>query len=109
MGLFFTYQTGRPSTYPTGKLYIDGSSYLTYSDRNKYRNPDTHRLDLSFNYTSHKPDKKWQGSWSFGIYNVYGRKNAFSSYSSLNGDQFKAYKFSVIGSQIPFIAYNFKF
>ena len=109
LGLFFTYQTGRPTTYPTGKFYIDGTSYLTYSDRNKYRNPDTHRLDLSFNYASHKPNKKWQGSWSFGVYNVYGRKNAFSTYSTLNKDQFKAYKFSVIGSQIPFIAYNFKF
>ena len=109
MGLFFTYQTGRPTTYPTGKLYVEGTSYLIYSDRNKYRNPDTHRLDVSFNYASQKSNKKWQGSWSFGVYNVYGRKNAFSTYSTLNNDQFKAYKFSVIGSQIPFIAYNFKF
>jgi len=110
LSTFFTYQTGRPSTKPTGRITIDDDSYLTYSDRNAYRIPDTHRLDLSFNYTPKgNPKTKWEGSWSFGVYNVYGRKNAFSTYSTFKNDHLKTFKFSVIGSQIPFITYNFKF
>jgi hypothetical protein len=110
VGTFFTYQSGRPSTQPTGKILVNGTWHLTYSDRNTYRIPDTHRLDISFNYTpTGNPDTKWQSSWSFGIYNVYGRKNAFSTYSTFNNQQLKTFQFSVIGSQVPFVTYNFKF
>lgn len=107
---FFTYQTGRPTTQPTGKIFVDNTWNLTYSDRNAYRIPDTHRLDISFNYKPKgNPDTSWEGNWSFGVYNVYGRKNAFSTYSTFNNEQLKTFQFSVIGAPIPFITYNFKF
>ncbi|MEE9361455.1 MAG: TonB-dependent receptor [Cellulophaga sp.] len=110
LGTFFTYQTGRPTTQPTGRIVVDGITHLTYSDRNAYRIPDTHRLDLSFNYTPKgNPNTKWESNWSFGLYNAYGHKNAFSTYSSFNNNQLKTFQFSVIGSPIPFITYNFKF
>lgn len=109
-GTFFTYQTGRPSTLPTGKILVNNNWHLTYSDRNAYRIPDTHRLDISFNYKPDgNPDTKWESSWSFGVYNVYGHKNAFSTYSTFNNEQLKTFQFSVIGAPIPFITYNFKF
>ncbi|MDO5978898.1 TonB-dependent receptor [Flavivirga spongiicola] len=109
-GAFFTYQTGRPTTYATGKFEIDGNQYFTYSDRNAYRLKDTHRLDLSFTYTPERnKGRKWQGSWVFGVYNAYARKNAFSVYSSLRNNQLKTFQYSVIGAPIPFITYNFKF
>ena len=109
-GAFFTYQTGRPTTYATGKFEIDGNQYFSYSDRNAYRLKDTHRLDLSFTYTpERKKERKWQGSWVFGVYNAYARKNAFSVYSSLRSNQLKTFQYSVIGAPIPFITYNFKF
>ena len=108
--MLFTYQTGRPTTLPSGKIIIDNTtSFLTYSDRNQQRINDTHRIDISFTYTPKKRNKKWKGSWSFGIYNIYGRKNAFSQYSSFNDNQLKTFQFSVIGSPIPFFTYNFKF
>ncbi len=110
LSTFFTYQTGRPTTLPTGRIVVDGNSHLTYSNRNSYRISDTHRLDLSFNYIPKgNPNTEWQSSWSFGVYNVYGRKNAFSTYSTFKNDQLKTFQFSVIGSPIPFITYNFKF
>ena len=109
-GTFFTYQTGRPSTQPTGRILVNDRWHLTYSDRNAYRIPDTHRLDISFNYKPEgNPDTRWESSWAFGVYNVYGRKNAFSTYSTFNNEQLRTFQFSVIGSQIPFITYNFKF
>ncbi len=110
VGLFFTYQTGRPTTVPTGRLSFDGNPYLTYSNRNAYRIPDTHRLDVSFTYTPEgNPDTRWQSSWNFGLYNVYGSPNAFSVFSTFHGDQLKTFQFSVFGAPIPFITYNFKF
>jgi len=110
MGVFFTYQTGRPTTLATSRFKIDGQDFLSYSDRNTYRLTNTHRLDLSFNYVPKgNPKTKWESSWSFGVYNVYGRKNAFSTYSTFNNGQLRSFQFSVIGSPIPFITYNFKF
>lgn len=110
LGSHFTYQTGRPTTQATGKFIINEEEFISYSNRNAYRISDTHRMDLSFTYipTGNK-NTKLEGSWNFGIYNVYGRKNAFSTYSSFSNEQFKTYQFSVIGSPIPFITYNFKF
>ncbi|WP_160114681.1 TonB-dependent receptor [Aquimarina sp. AU474] len=110
VGSFFTYQTGRPTTYATGKFQVDGQQFFTYSDRNAYRLNDTHRMDISFTYTpTPKEDRKWQGSWVFGAYNVYGNKNAFSVFSSLRNNQLRTFQYSVIGAPIPFITYNFKF
>ena len=110
MGVFFTYQTGRPSTIPTGRLIFDGTPYLTYSDRNAYRLSDTHRMDISFTYVPKgNLDTKWESNWNFGLYNVYGSHNAFSVFSTFQNNELKTYKFSVLASPIPFIAYNFKF
>ncbi len=110
VGTFFTYQTGRPTTYATGKFNLDGNQFFTYSDRNAYRLKPTHRLDLSFTYTPEKKeDRRWQGSWTFGVYNLYGNKNPFSVYSSLRNNQLRTFQFSVIGAPVPFVTYNFKF
>ncbi|WP_282080464.1 TonB-dependent receptor [Aquimarina algiphila] len=110
MGAFFTYQTGRPTTLPNGRLSINGDSFLTFSDRNAFRVPDTHRADISFTYTpTGNPKTNWKGSWSFGLYNVYGRKNVFSVNSTLDDNKLETGQISLIPAPIPFISYNFKF
>lgn len=109
VGLFFTYQSGRPVTKATGRFIFDNNPYLTYSDRNAYRLPSTHRMDISFTYTPKRPNKKWKGSWSFGLYNLYARKNAFSSFSIFKNNRLRSYDFYLIGAPVPFITYNFKF
>ncbi len=110
MGVFFTYQTGRPITQPNGRFRFDNASFLTYSDRNAFRIPNTHRADISFTYTPiGNPETNWQGSWNFGVYNVYGHKNAFSINSVFDGNTLDTGQISFIGAPIPFISYNFKF
>ncbi|WP_219007839.1 TonB-dependent receptor [Aquimarina litoralis] len=110
IGAFFTYQTGRPITQPNGRFTFDGDSFITYSDRNAFRVPDTHRADISFTYTPTDNTKtNWKGSWNFGVYNVYGRKNAFSVNSVFDGNQLETSQISFIAAPIPFISYNFKF
>ncbi|MFD2564300.1 carboxypeptidase-like regulatory domain-containing protein [Aquimarina rubra] len=110
IGAFFTYQTGRPITPPNGRLTFDGDSFLTYADRNSFRIPNTHRADISFTYTpTGNPNTNWEGSWSFGVYNVYARKNAFSVNSFFSDRGLETEQISLIGAPIPFISYNFKF
>ncbi len=110
VGAFFTFQTGRPITQPNGRLTLDGDSFITYSDRNAFRIPNTHRADISFTYTpTDNPKTNWKGSWNFGVYNVYGRKNAFSINSVFDDNQLETSQISFIAAPIPFISYNFKF
>lgn len=69
------YNTGQTLTAPSAKYEIDGRTIYYYAERNGYRAPACHRLDLSASLT-----KKWRRSthvWSFGIYNAYNRYNPF--------------------------------
>ena len=45
------------------------------SDRNTYRTPAYHRLDI--NYRVVNPKKTGNRVWTFGVYNVYNRNNPF--------------------------------
>lgn len=109
----FSYMTGRPITYPGSRWEWEDYTIPNYYNRNSARVPDYHRLDLSANYERpHVGDRRWQSSWSFGIYNVYARRNAFSIYFRQNEDnpaKTEAVRFSVFGTLIPSVTYNFKF
>lgn len=72
----WVYYTGNPVSYPSGKYTADGRVVFYYSERNGYRLPPYHRLDLAG--TRHWPKKKWyQLELSFGVYNAYDRQNAY--------------------------------
>jgi outer membrane receptor protein involved in Fe transport len=108
----FTYSTGRPITYPTSVYVIDGYSFAQFTERNQARIPDYHRLDLSFTVEeSLRRTKKWKGSWTFALYNVYGRKNAYSVFfrPQYTGSQTQSYRLAVVGTIFPSITYNFRF
>ena len=103
----FSYSSGRPITVPISKVsYESYLSVLTYSDRNEYRIPDYHRLDISITIKD-KPrqNKIINGEWVLGIYNLYGRKNAYSVFFNSKGT---AFKMSILGTAFPSITYNFK-
>jgi outer membrane receptor for monomeric catechols len=104
------YSTGRPITLPIAKFDINGGKKLLYSDRNEYRIPDYFRTDLSLNIEgSHKIKKLAHSSWSLGVYNLTGRKNAFSTYFVAENNRINGYKLSIFGQPIPFLTYNFRF
>jgi hypothetical protein len=106
----FVYNTGNAITVPEGKYQLGGTTVFYYSERNAYRAPDYHRLDFSATLEG-KPGKKYQSSWSFGIYNVYNRKNVFSlSYEENpnNPAQTQIVKTALFGI-IPSVTWNFKF
>ncbi|WP_026839689.1 TonB-dependent receptor domain-containing protein [Gillisia sp. JM1] len=106
----FAYQTGRPVTYPTGKFNFNGSEFVTYSDRNKFRIPDYYRLDVSFNVEGNHKIKKFAHSfWNISIYNVLGRNNPYSVFFVTKDGKIEALQSSIFSIPIPTITYNFKF
>lgn len=106
----FIYSTGNAVTFPTGKYVVNNITLYQYGKRNADRMPATHRLDFSATYE--KPsNKKFQSSWNFGLYNVYGRQNPFSISFEENKDnpnKIDAVQTSLF-RWIPSVTYNFKF
>jgi len=107
MSANFVYSSGRPATIPQSTFFFDGLRYFTDIERNNFRVPDTHRLDISFTIEgNNKVSSKFESSWTFSVYNVYGRKNPFSIF--VVGDSLKAKQLSVFGAPFPSITFNLK-
>jgi len=110
-GANFIYQTGRPTNYPSGQYLFEDTLVPVFVSRNAERLPSYNRLDISATLTSRKnKNRKWKSEWVFGVYNVYGRKNAASITFSKNEETFQneAIRTSIFGI-MPAITYNFKF
>jgi hypothetical protein len=111
----FVFQTGTPATFPTAKVEVQGYviPYNTDNKRNNYRNTPYHRADVGVTYNLSPNNKKGRKhTLVLSIYNVYNRRNAFSIYFRNNPDypvNTEAVRYSVVGSIIPAITYNFKF
>ncbi|MBC8319800.1 MAG: TonB-dependent receptor [Bacteroidetes bacterium] len=104
------YYTGDAVTMPSGQYTIDGNVIPYYTERNGYRMPNYHRLDLGLTLKG-KQTKKFQSSWNFSIYNAYARENAYSisfQESETNPEVMEAVQFSLF-SIVPSVTWNFKF
>jgi hypothetical protein len=106
----WVYNTGNAVTFPSGKYGIDGQVQFYYTERNGYRMPSYHRLDLGATWHITKTDK-FESSLNFSLYNAYGRKNAFAIDFQEDENEptrtvaVKTYLFTYI----PSITYNFRF
>ena len=104
------YSTGRPVTLPVSMYNFEGRQYVYYSERNKYRIPDFFRIDLSFNIEAgHHLTKLTHGYFNIGVYNLTGRKNAYSVYYVSENGRMKGYQLSIFGVPIPYASYNIRF
>ncbi|MCB0610711.1 MAG: TonB-dependent receptor, partial [Lewinella sp.] len=110
--LNWVYGTGAPTTFPTGRLYYNGEVIPVYSDRNAYRMPDYHRMDVSYILKNReKPGRKLFWDLNFSIYNVYNRHNpytiTFKEDSEKPGETYaeKTYLFPIL----PSVTWNFHF
>lgn len=106
----WVYNTGNAVTFPSGKYLINGSVEYYYTERNGYRMPDYHRLDLSATWML-KKTSKFESSLNFSVYNAYGQKNAFSiDFEQDENDPAKTNAVKTyLFTYIPSITYNFKF
>lgn len=113
----FTYNTGRPVTLPEMHYGFGNHQVVYYSDRNKYRLPDYHRLDITLSYGENlRINHRGKGSWSLSVINVYGRKNPYSVFykkdaptEANNFKRYSTYQLYIIGRPLPTITYNFSF
>jgi hypothetical protein len=110
----FVYGSGNAITLPTAFYLIDGQIVQLFSKINAYRLPAYHRMDLSATYTpQHAKPRRWSGSWTFSVYNVYNRKNPYFLYVDNQGVvgtgiTVKVYQVYILPI-MPSITYNFKF
>jgi len=107
----FTYHTGRPITIPISAFQLENTTVAYFSERNQYRIPDYHRLDLALVIEgNHKRTKNWKGNWVISVYNVYSRKNPYTIFfkNSENGVP-KPNQLSIVGTIFPSISYNITF
>lgn len=78
-----------------------------YNGKNSVRLPSYHRLDVGVNLT--KVKKKGTRIWSFSVYNLYNRQNAFFFYYRKNNDGLHSLHQLTIFPIIPSISYRFLF
>ena len=103
------FNTGQALSAPSAKYVMSGDTHYYYAERNGYRAPNYHRLDIGANYNIKKAH--YTSQWSFSIYNVYNQRNPFMigfENDSSNPTGVNAYKISIFGI-IPSVAYSIKF
>ena len=69
----WVYNTGNAVTFPSGNYWVDGRLVPYYTERNGYRMPAYHRLDLSATWNLGP-----RSNLNFCVYNAYNRWNAYS-------------------------------
>ncbi|MEO1053700.1 MAG: TonB-dependent receptor [Bacteroidota bacterium] len=116
----FTLTSGTPATFPSSRYSIQGYT-IPHSDnmaRNDVRIPTYHRLDLSMTLYAKKNNRRGNRNfWVFSLYNLYARENPFSIYFNTSDGipspgslaTTEATQFSVLGTVLPSVSYNFKF
>lgn len=116
IGVVWVYGTGNAVTLATQNYNalpssgnVWGSQTIEYiDDKNGYRMPAYHRLDVGLNL--HKTKKWGEATWSFGIYNAYNNQNPFFlSFGYLPNNPNKVLKQTSLFPIIPSVSYNFKF
>jgi len=111
-GLNWLYMTGQPVTFPVGRYEYGNVIVPVYSQRNSYRLPDYHRLDVSFTWRDKdKPGKKWHNEVNFSIYNIYNKKNPWviNFVNDPDNPSYTYAEMTYLFGIVPSITYNFRF
>lgn len=121
----WVYYTGNAVTFPSGKYEINGQLVPYYTERNGYRMPNYHRMDIGLTLDGKKykttrdantgeemrVEKKILSSWNFSVYNLYSNENAYTitfRQSANNPTQSEAVQ-TTLFKIVPSVTYSFKF
>lgn len=104
----WVFNSGQAFTAPSGKYQIADNWVYYYAERNGYRAPDYHRLDVSAVWSRQR--RHYTREWVFGIYNIYNRYNPFliNFEDSADGAHTRAVQYSLFGL-VPSVSFNIKF
>lgn len=106
----WVYYTGNAVTFPSGKYQVANQTAFYYTERNGYRMPAYHRMDVAATLQG-KKTAKFESSWTFSVYNLYGRENAYSIVFQNDPDdptKTEALRYALFRF-IPSVTWNFKF
>lgn len=106
----FVYNTGNAVTFPGGKYIVNNQPVFLYTERNGYRMPAYHRLDLGATCKL-RDTKKYTSELAFSLYNAYGRENAYIinfREDPDNANLTQAVQYSLFRF-VPSISWNFNF
>ncbi len=108
----WVYTSGSPVTLPAGRFEYGNHISPVYTERNGYRLPDYHRLDLGAVIKGReRKERRFRDEWNISVYNAYYRKNTwmldFVQDVEQPGqiDAYKVYLFPIL----PSVTYNFFF
>jgi len=108
----WVYSSGNPVTFPVGRYEYGNMIVPIYSNRNEYRLPDYHRMDVSVTYKfGVDKTRGLRSELNLSIYNIYNRKNTWMLLFSQDEENpnatiaEKVYLFPIL----PSITYNFYF
>ncbi|MBL7931491.1 MAG: TonB-dependent receptor [Bacteroidia bacterium] len=106
----WVYYTGNAVTFPSGKYMVNNEVNFEYTERNGYRMPAYHRLDIGVTWYQ-KKTTKFESSWNFSVYNAYGRENAFMIKFRQDPDDASRTQAvqTTLFKIVPSVTYNFKF
>lgn len=106
----WVFNTGNAVTFPSGKYTVDGQTHYLYTERNGYRMPNYHRLDIGVTWFKKKTEK-FESSWNFSCNNAYGRENAWIiNFQQNENDPTKTEAVqTALFRWVPSVTYNFKF
>lgn len=106
----WVYNSGQAFTAPSAKYQIVDNYIYYYAERNGYRAPDYHRLDVSATWSKKSPSGRFTREWNFGIYNLYNRYNPYliRFEDSQYGRGTRAKQYSLFGI-VPSVSFNLKF
>ena len=119
-GLTWVFGTGNAITLPVSTFsgYAPNELINTYSNepfenfrnygsRNGFRMPSYHRLDLSISFMKKK--KRYERTWTYGLYNAYNNRNPFYlDFETNRKGEKKLYQYSLFPI-IPAVAWSIKF
>lgn len=106
----WTYYSGMAFSAPYAKYEIIDNWIYYYAERNGYRAPAYHRLDLSATWSKRTNKTRTLRQWTFSIYNAYNRYNPFiiQFEDSSDGKNTTAKQYSLFGI-LPSVAYSIHF
>jgi hypothetical protein len=109
----WVFASGNAMTLPIARYIINGNVVNEYGERNSFRMPNYHRMDISATYNG-KKHKNYESSWNFSIFNLYNRYNPYYIYFETKGDITQGYlettaKQVSLFPILPSVTWNFKF
>lgn len=110
----WTLQSGQALSAPSAKYDVNGQTIYYYHERNGYRAPAYHRLDIAATWHRNhltKRGRRWESEWAFGVYNVYNRYNPYVITFKNNHNRPTGTKATVTAlfGTLPSVSYTFTF